>query len=88
MYLHLGNNILIQKTELVAVFDLDNSSQSYLTREYLSRAEQSGAVINASGTELPKSFVLCAGNGGIQRVYLSQLNASTLLRRGETRGIG
>ena len=88
MYLHLGNNVVIRRPELLAVFDLDNSSQSYLTREYLSKAERAGEVVNAAGTELPKSFVLCAAPGGPQRVYLSQLNASTLLRRGETRGIG
>ena len=83
MYLHLGNDVVVRKSEVLAVFDLDNSSQSHITRNYLSAAEKRGEIVNAAGDELPKSFVVCA-RGGRQRVYLSQLNASTLLKRSET----
>ena len=86
MYLHLGNDIVVRKQEIVAVFDLDNTSQSALTRRYLSAAEKSGSVVNAAGDELPKSFVVCARDGR-QTVYLSQLNSSTLLRRSESTGL-
>lgn len=87
MYLHLGNDILVRKSEVLGVFDLDITSQSHLTRGYLAAAEKAGAVVDACGGELPKSFVVCAAPGGPQRVYLSQLNASTLLRRSESLGI-
>ena len=83
MYLHLGNHVAVRKRDVVGVFDLDNTSQSALTRRYLAAAEQAGCVVNAAGSELPKSFVVCA-DGGRQTVYLSQLNASTLLKRSET----
>ena len=86
MYLHLGNDYVVRKSAILAVFDLDNSSQSHLTREFLLRAEKAGRVVNAAGQELPKSFVVCAEGEG-RTVYLSQLNASTLLRRSESRGI-
>ena len=86
MYLHLGNSFVVRKTSILAVFDLDNSSQSNLTRQFLLRAEKAGQIVNAAGEELPKSFVVCAEQGK-QSVYLSQLNASTLLRRSESRGI-
>ena len=86
MYLHLGNSFVVRKTSILAVFDLDNSSQSPLTRQFLLRAEKAGQIVNAAGEELPKSFVVCAEQGK-QSVYLSQLNASTLLRRSESRGI-
>ncbi|MBR1660259.1 MAG: DUF370 domain-containing protein [Oscillospiraceae bacterium] len=86
MYLHLGNDAVVCKREVLAIFDLDNSSQSHLTRAYLAAAEKSGSVVNAAGDELPKSFVVCAAEGG-QTVYLSQLNPSTLLRRSESPGI-
>jgi len=86
MYLHIGNDFVVKKSDIVAIFDLDNTSQSILTRKYLSGSEKAGSVINASGDELPKSFVVCAAPEG-QRVYLSQLNSSTLLRRSEQRGI-
>lgn len=87
MYLHLGNDVVVRKQEIVGVFDLDNTSQSALTRRYLAAAEKAGAVVNAAGDELPKSFVVCAAPDGGQRVYLSQLNSSTLSKRSETTGI-
>jgi len=86
MYLHLGNDIVVRKSEILAVFDLDNTSQSHLTRKYLSAAEKAGSVVNAAGDEIPKSFVVCAHDGG-QTVYLSQLNSSTLLKRSDSSGL-
>ncbi len=80
MFLHLGNDVVVRKADVVAIFDLDNTSQSHRTRRFLAAAERAGQVINAAGSELPKSFVVCAADG-VQRIYLSQLNASTLLKR-------
>ncbi len=86
MYLHIGNDFVVKKSDIVAIFDLDNTSQSIQTRKYLSRCEKEGRLINASGIELPKSFVVCSLPEG-QRVYLSLLNSSTLLRRSEQKGL-
>ncbi len=83
MYLHLGNDVVVRKSDVVGIFDLDNTSQSALTRSYLAAAEKAGSVVNAAGLELPKSFVVCA-DGERQTVYLSQLNSSTLFKRSET----
>lgn len=83
MYLHLGNDVAVRKSEVVGIFDLDNTSQSALTRRFLAAAEKSGRVVNAAGFELPKSFVVCS-DGAQQTVYLSQLNSSTLLRRSDS----
>ena len=83
MYLHLGKNTVVRMDSILAIFDLDNASQSYLTRDYLRRADQSGQTVNIS-EDLPKSFVVCAGEHGTQTVYLSQLSSSTLLKRSET----
>lgn len=87
MYLHLGNEVSVRKTDILGVFDLDNSSQSHLTKKYLTAAEKAGRVINAAGTELPKSFVVCAEGRGEQKVYLCQLNSSTLLKRSDGTGL-
>lgn len=83
MYLHLGKNTVVRIDSIVAVFDLDNSSQSYLTRDYLRHADQNGQIVNIS-EDLPKSFVICRTSNGGQTVYLSQLSSATLLRRSET----
>lgn len=84
MYLHLGQNTIVHESEILGIFDLDITSQSYRTRQYLSRAERSREVVNVS-EELPKSFVVCAQpqTKNKQTVYISQLSSQTLLRRWE-----
>jgi hypothetical protein len=78
-YLYLGQNVVVPKKNVIAVFDLDNTSTSRITREFLAAAEKAGEVSDVSG-ELPKSFVLTE-TGGKRTCYLSQLNPSTLLKR-------
>ena len=80
MYLHLGKSTVVRHEDIIGIFDLDNSSQSHLTRDYLARAEKAHQVMSVSD-ELPKSFVIC--DDGEQRVYLSQLGSATLLKRSE-----
>ncbi|MCC8182901.1 MAG: DUF370 domain-containing protein [Clostridiales bacterium] len=81
MYLHLGQSTVIDDRDIVGIFDLDITSQSFRTRQYLNRAEQAGQVESVSD-ELPKSFVVCQSVGETeQRVYLAQPSSSTLLKR-------
>lgn len=88
MYLHLGSNTVIRDREIIGIFDLDITSQSYRTRQYLNRAEKAGQVINAAEEQLPKSFVLCRRKGEKgQRVYLAQPNSATLQKRLKNREI-
>lgn len=79
MYLHLGGGAVVASESIVGVFDLDNTSQSHITRKYLSAAEKSGQVINVA-EDIPKSFVVCRDGTGM-RVYLSQMSPQTLLKR-------
>ena len=79
MYLHLGKGTVINSEEIIAIFDLDITSQSHLTRKYLNMAEKAGQVINAA-EDIPKSFVV-AEIKGERRVYLSQMATATLLKR-------
>lgn len=81
MYLHLGKGTVVNTAEIVAIFDLDITSQSHLTRKYLSMAEKSGQVVNAS-EDIPKSFVVCERDGR-RTLYLSQMSSATLLKRAE-----
>ena len=81
MYLHLGKGTVIAKDDIIAIFDLDQTSQSHITRKYLAAAEKAGEVINAA-EDIPKSFVVCKGENG-RRLYLSQMAPATLLKRAE-----
>ncbi len=82
-FIHLGKGTLVRDDEILGIFDLDITSQSHLTRKFLSLADKSGKVVNAA-EDLPKSFVLCEQRGEI-RVYLSQMASATLLKRAEER---
>ena len=80
-YLHLGKGTLVRDDEILGIFDLDITSQSHLTRKFLSMADKAGRVLNAA-EDIPKSFVLC-GAKGRTRIYLSQMACATLLKRAE-----
>jgi len=82
LYLHLGQNVVVQEEDVIGVFDLDNTTGSHITRKFLNEAEKAGCVFSASD-ELPNSFVVCSENGK-QKVYLSQASSQTLLKRIET----
>ena len=81
-YLHLGKGRVVRDDEIVGIFDLDVTSQSHLTRKFLSACEKAGTVENAA-EDIPKSFVVCR-DGEKTGVYLSQMAAATLLRRAES----
>lgn len=83
MYLHLGASVVIPQGDVLGIFDLDNTTSSRTTRDFLARAQQAGQVITV-GDDLPKSFTLCQSPGGEVKVYLSQLSSATLLKRMES----
>ncbi|MBQ1272063.1 MAG: DUF370 domain-containing protein [Clostridia bacterium] len=81
--LHIGAGYLINTASIVGIFDLDKTTYGPKTREFLKKAEQTGAVVSA-GYELPKSFIVCHEKGE-SKVYLSQLASSTLQKRMENK---
>lgn len=82
MYLHIGASVVIPEQDVLGIFDLDNTTSSRITRNFLAQAQQAGQVIPV-GEDFPKSFLLCRDKGGKVKVYLSQLSTATLLKRME-----
>ena len=79
MYLNIGGNLSVRAGCVMGVFDLDNTSWSKWTRQFLQQAQAEGRLIEATDT-LPKSFVVTQ-EYGIFRVYLSQYIAAVLEKR-------
>lgn len=79
MYLHLGQDTVILQDEIIGLFDLDNTTSSHITRDFLRRAEKQG-VLQTVGEDIPRSFVLVQTED-TQAVYLSQLSTTTLKER-------
>ena len=78
MYLSIGNDMAIRDTSIIGIFDLDNTSTSKRTREFLERSEQNGEVVPCD--DLPKAFILTS-EYGFSRVRLTELSAATLEKR-------
>lgn len=79
MYLHLGQEIVVRSEDVIGIFDIENTSISRITKEYLGCQEKKKRVVNVSA-ELPKSFIVC-GKGGEITVYISQISCATLKKR-------
>ncbi len=79
MYIHLGGDYVVPEDEIIGIFDLENTTVSKNTRDFLNLSEKNNQVINVS-YELPKSFVLTSKNNK-NKVYISQISPTTLYKR-------
>ncbi len=79
MYIPIGFDMSVRDRSIIGIFDLDNTTQSRHTRQFLSQAEQNGQVVTVTD-DLPKSFLLTS-EYGMDRVYLCQFNAATMEKR-------
>jgi len=80
MFLHIGGDIEVNKKYIVAIFDLDNTSTSKITKEYLKNATLNNRVINVSEEDLPRSYILTFEKGE-EKIYISPISSQTLLKR-------
>ena len=78
MYLSIDNDMAVRDSSVIGIFDMDNTTTSKRTREFLEKNEQEGQVVPCD--DLPKSFVVTA-EYGFDRVYLTSLTAATLEKR-------
>ena len=78
MYLSIGNDMAVRENSIIGIFDMDNTSTSKRTRDFLAKAEKEGMVIPCD--DLPKAFVLTA-EYGLNRVHLTSLSSYTLEKR-------
>ncbi len=85
MYLHLGQDTVVKEKDVIGIFDLDTSTVSKSTRDFLTKAQKNNEVYTVS-SELPKSFVVASAKGkNIQKIYISQLSSSTLQKRSNSK---
>ena len=78
MYLNIGGDMAVRDKSIIGIFDLDNTSVSKRTQDFLGKAEKEGQVVPCD--DLPKAFVLTS-EYGMNRLYLTSLNTSTLEKR-------
>ena len=81
MYIHLGNDVVVSESSVVGIFDIENTSISPATKEFLATAQKQNRIIYVTN-DLPKSFVVCRENDGFT-VYVCQVSPATMLKRAE-----
>ncbi len=79
MFLHLGGDTVVNLKDVIAIMDLDVTSTSKITREFLAVAEEEGFVVNVS-EDLPKSYVLTEIDHK-SKIFVSPISSATLLKR-------
>ena len=70
---------MLPTSDIIGIFDLENTSISKRTRDFLNKAEKEGRVITIS-YDLPRSFVI-AGKTQKDSKVISQISSQTLLKR-------
>ncbi len=80
MYLNIGQDTVISDKNILGIFDMDNTTVSKSTREYINTASKNGECITVYIEELPKSFIVIAENNK-KEIYISPLNTSTIFKR-------
>ena len=76
MYLHLGENKVVRKKDILAIFDMDSSTVSSVTKKYLSNAQKEGRV-KPLGFDLPRTFIRMKD----KTVYLSALRYERIVEQ-------
>ncbi len=77
MFIHIGEGKVVSKKNIIGIFDLETTSISKKTREFLKINEKKGNV-EYLGYEIPKTYVLTN-----EKVYITQISSQTLQKRAE-----
>ncbi|MBE6631241.1 MAG: DUF370 domain-containing protein [Ruminococcaceae bacterium] len=75
MYLHIGNNKNVRNSEIIGIFDMDNSTVSAATKKFLKNAEKNKKMVSVC-EDVPRSFIVTD-----DKVYISQLSSTALSGR-------
>ncbi len=80
-FLHAGNKLSIVSKDIVGIFDMDTSTVSKVTKNFLNKSQSKGEIEIAT-TEIPKSFILiCKRKERKPKTVISQFNTTTLCQR-------
>ncbi|MBQ7036839.1 MAG: DUF370 domain-containing protein [Clostridia bacterium] len=75
MYIHIGGTHAVRMRDIIGIMDIENTSTSKVTRDFLRKKEKEGKVITTS-YDLPKSFVVTE-----EYVYITPVTSQTLEKR-------
>ncbi len=82
MFLRISNEFVVPKSDIIGIFDMDNTTVSRQGKMFLPEAEKNGELIY-SADDLPKSYVVTEHDGK-RKVYLSSFSSKLLINRAKS----
>lgn len=79
MYVHLGGNVVVPDSDIIAIFDMSAAATSDSTVQFLNISEEEGFIVRISD-EKPKSFIVTEKEKK-SVIYLSPISSFTLIKR-------
>lgn len=77
MYLHIGNNIILRKEDIIGIFDYKEMQENKISSQFLEKIKNNIINYEVRGE---KSIILTKEKG-IMKGYLSNISSITLLKR-------
>ena len=78
MYLHVGNELVVNTRDIIGIFDMDNTTVSRQGRRFLPESQDKGFIKNATD-DLPKSYVVTKRNDET-RIFVSSYSTQAMAR--------
>lgn len=75
MYVSLGSDVSVLKTDIIGVFDIEKTSVVKSVNDFLGYCQRNNKIYYVS-LEMPKSFVVCK-----ELVYITNISADTIRKR-------
>ena len=75
----MGEDKIVRSRNIVGIFDLDTSTVKKTTRNFLNSNEKLKKVETLS-SEIPRSFVVCDDSTEKNKIFLSPINSTTLMK--------
>lgn len=75
MFIHLGGDVTIPLSNIIGMFDIDSTTISQTTKDFLKTQQDEGFLVSVS-EDIPKTFVLTD-----RVIYLSPISSATLQKR-------
>lgn len=79
MFLHIGGEYVVLTKNIIAIMDMETTTVSKSTKEFLTVAEEEGFVESISD-EIPKSFIITEVDKK-SKIFLSPISSITLQKR-------
>ncbi len=75
MFLFLGGNVTVNKSDVIGIFDIEECSVSRITADFLNSDQKQGRIVSVS-EDMPKAFVVCS-----DYTYITNVSNNTLNKR-------